>query len=72
MSVLRHPAKRAVDDLALLKAAARRYRDAVHALGEISPNKVTYFEESVIENVEAFERWTELDEAGKQLAPLVK
>lgn len=72
MQVVRHPAKKAVDDLVALKAAARRYLEAVRSLGELSLNRVTYFEESVIKSAEAQQRWQELNDAGVKLASLAK
>lgn len=51
-----------------LKAALIRYKAAVRALGEIGPNRVTYFEESVVKSAEAQRRWKELNDAGRQAA----
>lgn len=73
MAVVKHPARKAMDDLEIVKRAARRYLEAVKRLGERVPGKpYNYFECDLRQDAGGLERWQELDAAGKILAERVK
>jgi hypothetical protein len=59
------------DEWALVKVSVHRYQSALRALGEISENRVTYYEDSPTKNPECQRRWKELNDAGVILSSIM-
>lgn len=55
-----------------LEMAALRLLDAIAALGQFTPEKITYFEASPTKDAECHSRWVELDAAGKLVRDILK